>query len=932
MPMLKRKIAATLLSTALLFTSMTGLVYGEELIHQKINTEKLSSGVTQQHIVKFTENGWANINVLYVDLKDSTTGLQLLQSSNGLQTRETLSTMAKVHNNVIGAINGDFFHLTTPDSPMGIMVQDGRMVSSSVIDQNFASLFVYNTNTAFTDYMKLQVSLSNRTKGTSLPIDAVNKLTWEYRMTTLVDRNWGMTSPGATETRQDIVEAVIMDNIVVEIRVGQPAVEIPENGYVLFAVGTKGQGIFNTLEVGDEIELAYTPDVENIKLAMGGGTQLVKNGQIVPFTQTVTGNHPRTAVGVSKDGTQLIMVAVDGRNQFFKGMDGQQMAKLMIELGSNEAVIMDGGGSTTMVSRSLGTFIPTLVNYPSDGSERRIINGLSVVSKAAPGSLSGLVAETDFPATFAGLAREISVKAHDQYYNPVTVNPNELKYSLISGKGSFNGNLFTPESTGDIVIGVDYRGVTTEVNLKVYEKLAGIEINPNQIQLGFGRSTRLNVVGVDPNGFRVPLANSSLQWRDMQGLGTFKDGVYTAGNVGGNTVLEASYGDIKAYAAVTVGLNQTTIDNFESLNVSFLSFPAEVTGKVTHEAAGQTGKGAGLEFDFTTTDASRAAYMVYGNGGIKITEKQEKLGLSVYATETSTAWIRARVKDANGQEHVVDFSQGVNWTGWKYLEAQLPQGLAYPIAVDRIYVVETVEALKYKGKLIFDDLQGLKAMAAQPLTLEGQKAMDPLNRQPEVEGTKIMAYTGMKKGSTLLDRIVSNRLSSLINSQYEYALFTEVVDSSITAGIKKPFVNGMSGFKYTEYKNTIFVQMDNRNKGIRQTNYRQYAWLKYEVEKSDTENVIVVLPKPIWGSNGFSDTMEADLFAEMLTELTEKGKKVFVVYGEGEVKAEAINGVRYIGTGSYKGDSSKEPLEAFKYVEFNITDTEVTYQLKSLFQ
>ena len=933
MPMIKRKIAATLISATLLLSSMTSIVYGEELIHQKINTEKLANGVTQQNIVRFTENGWANINVLYVDLKDPSIGLQLMQSSNGLQTKETLSTMTKVHNNVIGAINGDFFYLTTPDSPMGVMVQDGKVISSSVIDQNFASLFVYNTNTAFTDYLKLEIFLSNITKGTTLKIDAVNKLTWEYRMVTLVDRNWGKTTPGATETRQDIVEVVIIDNTVVEIRQGQPAIEIPENGYVLFAVGAKANDILNAVALGDEIALDYTPDVANMKLAMGGGTQLVKNGQVVPFTQTVTGNHPRTAVGVSKDGTQLIMVAVDGRHQAYRGMDGQQLAKLMIELGSNEAVIMDGGGSTTMVSRRLGTFSPRLINIPSDGSERRIINGLAVVSKATSvGNLYGIVAEADYPSTFKGLARQINVRAFDQNYNPLTVNSTELSFNLIAGKGTFTGNTFTPETSGDIVIGVTYQGATTEVKLKVYEELAGINITPNQMQLGFGKSTRLNVVGVDPNGYRVPIANSSLIWTDTRGLGTFKDGVYTAGTVGGNTVLEASYGNIMAYAAVAVGLGQATIDDFESFRASYLGFPAEVTGKVTHEAAGQTGKGVGLEFDFTTTDASRAAYIVYDNGGVTLAEKQDKLGLSVFATEASTAWIRGRIKDANGGTHVIDFSKGVNWTGWKYLEAAVPANLAYPIAIDRIYAVETEAAQKYKGKLIFDDLQALKGLTVEPLTQEATKVIDPLNRESEAAGVRLVAHTGIqKKTFTLLDRLVTNQLNSLINTKYEYALFTEVAEPKLTSGIKKPMINGMAGFSKTEYKNSIFIQMDNRSGGIRQTNYRQYGWLKHEVEQSKMNNVFVILPRPIWGTNGFTDTMEADLFAEMLTELSEKGRKVFVLYGEGDVKADVVNGVRYIGTGSYKGDSSKNPLDAFKYVEFNVTDTEVTYQIKSIF-
>lgn len=929
--MLKRKVVITLLSATLLFSSLTTAAYGEELIHEEINVEKLAGGVTQKSILRFTEGGWANINVMYVDLKDPNIGLELLQSSTGLQTKETLSTMTKAHNNVIGAINGDFFYYTSPDSPMGIMVKDGKMISSSPIEQNFASLFVYNTNTAFTDYIKLQVFINNKNKSNTLKVDAVNKYTWEYRMITLVDRNWGKTSPGATDTRQDIVEAVIVDNKVVEIRQGQPAVDIPENGYVLFAAGEKGSHILNAMEVGDEIAINYSHDITNIKLAMGAGTQLLKNGEVVPFVQPVTGNHPRTAVGITKEGTQLIMVTVDGRNKSFKGMDGQKLAALMLELGSNEAVLLDGGGSTTMLARSLGTFAPQLVNYPSDGSQRRIINGLAIVSKATAGSLKGIITKLDYPATFIGLGREIIVRAFDQNDNPVEVNNSDIKYSLISGKGRFVGNKFIPEASGDVIIGINYKGISSQVNLRVYEELAGLDINPKKAQLAFNKSLKPQVIGIDSNGYRVPIANEELQWKDPKGLGSFSNGSYTAGNVGDTTIIEASYGGKKAYTALAIGLNQITIDDFENFKVSFLGFPAEVTGTVVHEASGQIGKGIALEYDFTNSDASRAAYIVYDDGGISIADKQDKIGVSVFANEASPLWIRGRIKDAEGNTHVMEFSKGVDWTGWKYLEANLPEGIVYPMTIDRLYVVETDASQKYKGKLIFDDLKTLKGLEI-PRTSVEEKIIDPLNRVSAKDGVKILIHSGIKtEKATLLDRIISNKLNSLINSSYEYALFTEEVEARVAEGIKKPTISATAEYSKIEYKNSLFIKLDNRGGGLRQTNHKQYSMLKNDIEASTQKNVFILLPKPIWGENGFKDQMEADLFAEILTGYVEAGKRIFVLY-EGEVKADVVDGVRYIGTGSYDADINKNPKESYPYVEFNITDTEVTYQIKSIFQ
>ena len=59
--------------------------------------------------------------------------------------------------------------------------------------------------------------------------------------------------------------------------------------------------------------------------------------------------HPRTAVGVRDDGT-LFFVTVDGRQPGKSvGMSIPELSGLMLELGCQFAINLDGGGSTTMV-------------------------------------------------------------------------------------------------------------------------------------------------------------------------------------------------------------------------------------------------------------------------------------------------------------------------------------------------------------------------------------------------------------------------------------------------------------------------------------------------------------------------------------------------------------------------------------------------------
>lgn len=70
----------------------------------------------------------------------------------------------------------------------------------------------------------------------------------------------------------------------------------------------------------------------------------------------LTSTHPRTAIGISKDGKTVVQVTVDGRwhtngwpsEQTAYGMSTDRLAKLMRGLGCYKAMNFDGGGGTAM--------------------------------------------------------------------------------------------------------------------------------------------------------------------------------------------------------------------------------------------------------------------------------------------------------------------------------------------------------------------------------------------------------------------------------------------------------------------------------------------------------------------------------------------------------------------------------------------------------
>lgn len=122
--------------------------------------------------------------------------------------------------------------------------------------------------------------------------------------------------------------------------------------------------------------------------AVGGRPVLARDSAVAAEADTFgsagfRGPNPRTAAGISRDGTRLILAVIDGRTSHDVGMTLRQTAELMLALGARDAINLDGGGSTTMVVAdpdSSGTF--RIVNRPSDKEgERAVGDALAVVDR-----------------------------------------------------------------------------------------------------------------------------------------------------------------------------------------------------------------------------------------------------------------------------------------------------------------------------------------------------------------------------------------------------------------------------------------------------------------------------------------------------------------------------------------------------------------------
>jgi exopolysaccharide biosynthesis protein len=82
--------------------------------------------------------------------------------------------------------------------------------------------------------------------------------------------------------------------------------------------------------------------------ALAGNHMLVEYGvSVAPPNSRV---HPRTAVAVDAQGQRLWLIVVDGRQRYYsEGVTLGELAEIVLELGADIALNLDGGGSSTLV-------------------------------------------------------------------------------------------------------------------------------------------------------------------------------------------------------------------------------------------------------------------------------------------------------------------------------------------------------------------------------------------------------------------------------------------------------------------------------------------------------------------------------------------------------------------------------------------------------
>ena len=209
------------------------------------------------------------------------------------------------------------------------------------------------------------------------------------------------------------------------------------------------------------------------------------------------------------------------------------------------------------------------------------------------------------------------------------------------------------------------------------------------------------------------IQTENVKWTVEGGIGTMNGANFTATKIGSGKIV-ATYNGIRAEFPIQVTKAPEAVQVIDSFDV--LSNWSSTTAKANATIAGATQaepfregtSSLKLSYDFTTADTGTKAAYTVAQSTKAIEGLPKQIGIWVYG-DASKHWLRGLIVDGNGEKHTVDFTQQgkLDWTGWKYVTATVPQNLALPIKFDRIYVTEPNASNQNKGVLYFDQLQAV---------------------------------------------------------------------------------------------------------------------------------------------------------------------------------------------------------------------------------
>ena len=284
--------------------------------------------------------------------------------------RETVSSMAK-RTNALVMVNGSYFHTT--GEILGLMKLGGEIVSTdhaaprSAVGRSSDGRYLFGA----VRYEGILTLADGRT----VPVSGVNRERGED-MCIVYRPSFGTH----TGTNGYGTEYIVRDGHVTGATEGNSPLEA---GTLVISAHGKAREALVGMQVGDKVTIGEKLGGrwDKADWIVGAGPMLVKDGRIHITAQeeafgadVASGRAPRSAVGITKDGT-LLLAVVEGRHELSRGATLSELAAWLKAEGAVHAVNLDGGGSSVLWAGG------SIISTPSDKRERQVGNAIGIFMK-----------------------------------------------------------------------------------------------------------------------------------------------------------------------------------------------------------------------------------------------------------------------------------------------------------------------------------------------------------------------------------------------------------------------------------------------------------------------------------------------------------------------------------------------------------------------
>jgi len=674
-------------------------------------TKPIGPGTTLSTFTRVDPNGWLSGTVLTADLSDPRLTVGLLTPPHVGQV-QTVTTMATAQHAFAG-VNGDFFDINNTGAPRGIEVSNGQLLKGPWTDPTpwrpSVGVDADDIGRIVNAYLDGKVTLPSG----QLPLDGLNQEQAPPNGLAVFTPAWGTASRAFYNVTR-VHEVAVVNGVVAAHDPGP----IPDNGFVLAGTGSDAD-LLAGLHIGDPVSVTYGPRTEpanTFKTLIGVRDVAIRDGQVQTLTDTAV--NPETAIGFSQDGKKMQLVVIDGRTPASRGVTEQQLAEIMQQRGAYNAVIIDGGGSSTLVSRDAGTPDVWQRNVPSDGVEREVGNGIGLFAAPGSGRLNGIDLNTG-DKVFTGLHRQLKATGYDEEYGPADLGTPHWF-------GADRNGLVTGRQPGTAQVAVAAKGISRQGKIQVLPALSRITATPKVVSLLAGQTARVQVTGYDAIGESAAIdpVDMKLDYdHSLVGIAPNPDGTLalTPNTTQGTGVVTVRVGDHVSEFGVTVGLKSEPVTGFD--DVTGWKFSSARGSGAIAGAPGQTGNALRLNFDFTKSVEIRTA-VATAPTPIPVDGTARQFQLAVNG-DGKGEWLAALITDASGANSSV-YGEHVTWNGWQRTTFTVPTTVKEPITVRGVEAIEATRA-QYSGQLDFDDLT---AGVALPVAVPPDPpVLDPLVRE-----------------------------------------------------------------------------------------------------------------------------------------------------------------------------------------------------------